>query len=57
MRYPQWSKSVFSGVDFAQVGAVNGGEFRRNWRHARRMIPTNGVAMPRYSMWIGIKAR
>ena len=29
MRYPQWSKSFFSSVGFAQVQAVNGGEVQK----------------------------
>src|ERR1700730_11165506 len=29
MRYPRWSKSVFSSVGFAQVQAVNGGEVQK----------------------------
>ena len=29
MRYLQWSKSFFSGVGFAQVQAVNGGEVQK----------------------------
>jgi hypothetical protein len=47
MRYPQWSKSVFSSVGFAQVQGVNGGEVQKELENARRIIPMNGVAMQR----------